>query len=90
MTQPASPKIEFPCPNYPLKILGYKRPEFEGACLSVLEIHAPDFDATKISFRDSKNGRFVSMSVAITATGAAQLQQIFEDLKATGHVVTVL
>ena len=39
---------------------------------------------------DSRNGRFQSLRVTITATGNDQLQALFASLKATGRVHMVL
>lgn len=40
--------------------------------------------------RDSRNGRYQSAQVLITATGVDQLQAIHVDLRATGRVHMVL
>lgn len=79
MTQP--PKIEFPCQDYPIKVLGEASEAYKAAVLEVMEIHAPGFDQTRVTVRDSRNGRFHSVTVYIVATGVDQLQNIFEDLK---------
>ena len=52
--------------------------------------HAPGFDETTLVVRDSRNGRFLSIQVLITATGVEQLQAIHVDLRATGRVHMVL
>jgi len=75
------PKIEFPCPDYPIKVLGEASERYREIVLSVMEIHAPGFDIEKITMRDSRNGTFQSVTVFITATGIDQLQAIFDDLK---------
>ena len=55
-----------------------------------MRIHAGDFDESIITERASSEGRFVSVTVTITATGKPQLDRIFADLKATGIVKMVL
>lgn len=90
MSQPEAPKIEFPCEGYPIKIMGYAEPRFREHVLTVIERHAPGFDATRTTVRDSRNGRFQAMTVFITATGTAQLQAIFDDLKGSELVQMVL
>ncbi|MAT49885.1 MAG: hypothetical protein CMK32_01705 [Porticoccaceae bacterium] len=89
MSQPEAPKIEFPC-EYPIKIMGYSCEEFRDHVLTVMSIHAPGFDAESVVTRDSRNGRFQSLTVTITATGEDQLKAIFEDLKVSEHVQMVL
>lgn len=90
MTKQEPPKIEFPCPDYPIKAMGDAGQDFHEFVISVMERHAPGFDQTKISVRDSRNGRFQSVTVVITATGEAQLKAIFEDLKTSPKTKMVL
>lgn len=84
-----APKIEFPC-DYPIKILGEAHPELHAHILHVMDIHAPGFDRSKITIRDSSKGSWQSMTVVITATGKPQLETIFADLKGSSRVKMVL
>ena len=52
--------------------------------------HAPGFDRTKISIRDSSKGRWQSMTVVIIATGKPQIDAIFASLKTSSRVKMVL
>jgi len=81
--------IEFPC-DYPIKVLGTATPEFHQLVMSVMEIHAPGFDQTQLTVRDSSTGRWQSITVTITAHGADQLAAIFADLKESPLVQMVL
>jgi putative lipoic acid-binding regulatory protein len=83
------PKIEFPC-DYPVKVLGRQTDEFSSTVLSVVSEHAPGYDETSITLRASSKGRFVSLTVTITATGPEQLDALHRDLLATGLVQMVL
>jgi putative lipoic acid-binding regulatory protein len=83
------PKIEFPC-AYPVKVLGRQTEEFSATVLSVVHEHAPGFDEASVSVRSSRKGRFVSLTVTITATGPEQLDAMHQDLLATGLVQMVL
>jgi len=87
-TQP--PKIEFPCERYPIKVIGDAGEGFSEAVVEVIRRHAPSFDETTLVSRDSRNGRFLSVQVLITATSVEQLQAIHIDLRATGRVHMVL
>lgn len=84
------PKIEFPCERYPIKIIGEAGEDFSEMVTAIIRRHAPDFDPDTLTIRDSKNGRFLSVQVMITATGEDQLQAINQDLRATGRVHMVL
>lgn len=85
-----APKIEFPCERYPIKVIGEASEGFAELVIEVMQRHAPDFDASSLVVRDSRNGRFLSVQVLITATGVEQLQAIHVDLRATGRVQMVL
>ena len=85
-----APKIEFPCANYPIKVIGDAGEGFADLVIEILQRHAPDLDETTLVVRDSKQGRFLSVQLLITATGVEQLQAIHVDLRATGRVHMVL
>ncbi|MDO3383541.1 YbeD family protein [Gilvimarinus algae] len=90
MSEQNPPKIEFPCPDYPIKVLGDAGETLYSLVLEVMENHAPGFDAGKITVRDSGKGRYQSVTVYITATGIAQLETIHKDLRAHPAVKIVL
>ena len=56
----------------------------------MIEEHAPGLDRRTVNAVDSRNGKFRSVRVTITATGHDQLQALFASLKATGRVHMVL
>lgn len=89
-SQQEPPKIEFPCPDYPVKIMGVKGTEFRDYVLSIVEVHAPGFDATRISVRDSSKGTYQSITVLITATGEQQLSDLNAKLRESELVKIVL
>lgn len=89
VNEPQAPKIEFPC-QYPIKVIGTAGDDFAEVICEVVERHAPGVDTTTIDVKDSKNGRFLSLRLVITATGQEQLEALHRDLKATGLVHMVL
>lgn len=84
------PKIEFPCENYPVKVMGDAGTAFHRFAVEVMERHAPGLDQALITVRDSRNGRFQSITFFITATGVDQLQALHEDLRANAMTKMVL
>ena len=84
------PKIEFPCPRYPIKVIGDACADFAELVLDTVQRHAPDLDRGTLLTRDRRNGRSLSVQVLITATGVDQLQAIHQDLRATGRVHMVI
>ena len=89
MSEPQAPNIEFPC-AYPIKVMGDAGDELHRHVVRVMEHHSEGFDQTSIRIRNSSKGRYQSITVTITATGADQLSAIFEDLKTSRLVKMVL
>jgi len=81
MTKQDPPKIEFPCEDYPVKILGEKSDDYKAQVLTVVERHAPGLDLARVTVRDSSKDRFQSVTVFITATGVEQLEALHQDLR---------
>lgn len=90
MSELEPPKIEFPCRNYPIKVMGEASSGFRAFVEGVMSKHDEDFDAGTVQVRPSRNGRYESVNVMITATGIEQLNLIFVDLKANPAVRMVL
>lgn len=75
------PKIEFPCEDYPVKIMGDSSEEYVSFALQTTQTFSPGFDQSKVTVKQSKNGRFCSVTVFITATGIEQLEQYHQALR---------
>lgn len=84
------PKIEFPCPDYPVKVMGDSGQNFHRFAIEVMERHAPGLDQTRITINESRGGRFQSITFFITATGVEQLQALHEELRANSMTKIVL
>ena len=89
MAEQEPPKIEFPC-DYPVKVMGRSVPEFEQVITDVFERHDPGFSRERMTQRISREGRFISLTVFITATGKPQLEALHQDLMSTGLVQMVI
>lgn len=90
MSDTEAPKIEFPCDNYPIKVIGRGGEDFKGFVIEVVQIHAPDLDLETVTIQDSKKGTFQSVRFRITATGEDQLRALHQALMATGRVTMVI
>ena len=84
------PKIEFPCANYSLKIVGLKTTDYHAWVMQCVQQLAPDLDPKKVQVVDSRNGTFQSIRLAVTIKSADHLQQIYQTLMASGKVKLVL
>ena len=89
-TEETPPKIEFPCPDYPIKIVGLAGSDFRERTLQVVETFAPGFDVSKMEVRDSRNGKYQSITLKITATGEEQLSQLNTELRKNPQVKMLL
>ncbi len=90
MSEQQPPKIEFPCPDYPIKVIGRDEPGFRDLVVEIMQKHVADFDPATVGEQPSSKGSFLSVRVRITATGPGQLKAIHQDLMASGRVKMVI
>jgi putative lipoic acid-binding regulatory protein len=80
---PDEPELEsllaFPC-DFPIKIMGQTQPGFAQAILDVVLRHAPDFDAATMEMRNSREGKYLSLTATIRATSREQLDDLYREL----------
>ena len=88
-SEKSPPRIEFPC-DYPIKVLGQAHSAFQADIMAIIERHADMPQPDRIMVRESRGGRYMSITVVIRATGTDQLQRIFEELKTDAGVTLVL
>jgi putative lipoic acid-binding regulatory protein len=81
--------LEFPC-EFPIKMMGRDQQAFRTAALAVIERHAGPVARDAIRESASRGGRFVSLTVTITATSRGQLDAIYRDLSADEQVLFAL
>jgi putative lipoic acid-binding regulatory protein len=84
-----APKIEFPCADYPIKIIGDTGVGFKDEVIAIVKKHATLLDE-KQAERQSSNGKYTTLQLHIVATGQDQLYDINSELRATGKVHMVL
>ncbi len=90
MNQPEPPKIEFPCVDYPVKIIGLCEDDYLEVVLAIVRQHAPECSERNIKERESSKGRFRSVTLYITATGIEQLECLHKDLMAHEYIRMVI
>lgn len=69
--------------DFPIKIMGLNHLEFEPQIVAVVRRHAPDLDDTLLEVRQSRGGKYISLTVTIRAQSRAQLDAIYMEL--TSH-----
>ena len=84
-----SPKIEFPCADYPIKVIGNTVVNFKDTVIEILSKYAT-VDLATLAERQSSNGKYTTVQLHIIATSDDQLRDINSALRATGIVHMVL
>jgi putative lipoic acid-binding regulatory protein len=71
--------IEYPS-AFPIKVAGANVDGFVHAMTEICERFDPSFDASKVELRDSKGGKYLSVTLPVTATSREQLDDIYRAL----------
>jgi putative lipoic acid-binding regulatory protein len=91
MTDDAPPPagLQFPT-DFPIKVMGRRVDGFAQAIVEVVQVHAPDFDASTLEMRTSKDGNYLSVTATINATSREQLDNLYRALTSHPLVKIVL
>lgn len=78
---PSESLLTFPT-EFPVKVLGKMQPDFAQQMLAVVMRHAPDFDASTMQMRPSREGHYLSLTFTINAVSRDQLDGLYRELSA--------
>jgi uncharacterized protein len=81
--------MEFPC-EFPIKVMGYWAEDFDALVMQIVRRHVSDLGEGALRSRESRGGRFISITVTIEARSRDQLNAIYRDLTSETRVVMVL
>ena len=81
--------MEFPC-QFPVKAMGRNSDELEAQVVTLVRKHCPELAEGAVVSRDSKGGKYLSVTVTITATSREQLDNIYMELTACDEVMMAL
>jgi putative lipoic acid-binding regulatory protein len=87
--EPKDSLIEYPS-RFPIKVMGAQVEGFVEAIAHVARQFDPDFDAATIEQRPSKGGNYLGLTLTITATSRAQLDELYRTLSTHPMVKVVL
>ena len=91
MKQNDKPVIEFPCDDYPIKVIGIRSEDFVAQVAAIIERHVPDFGGMQsLKTRLSEKGNYQSINLKITAQSVHQLQALNSELQQCSDVKMVL
>lgn len=74
--------IEYPS-LFPIKVMGLKSAHFVHAITGIAKQFDPFFDASTIELRPSSSGKYLGVTITVTATSREQLDDLYRAL--TGH-----
>ncbi len=81
--------IEYPS-LFPIKVMGDRVDGFVHAITYIAEQFDPGFDASTIELRESKGGKYLGVTITVTATSRAQLDELYRTLTSHPLVKVVL
>ena len=83
------PLFEFPTP-FAVKVMGRNNDGLEAHARRLVTAHTGDREPLSVATRESRNGRFLSVTIEITAESRAQLDAIYQTLTDDALVVMAL
>ena len=81
--------IEYPS-LFPIKVMGVKVDGLVHAISMIARQFDPAFDASTIELRESKGGKYLGVTITITATSREQLDELYRTLSTHPMVKVVL
>ncbi|MBL7001030.1 MAG: DUF493 domain-containing protein [Gammaproteobacteria bacterium] len=81
--------MEFPC-QFPLKVIGLNRVEFEPIVLDLIRLHCAPDTCFEVKKNNSKKGKYLSLTITFTAHSRQQMDAIYQSLTDSEHVVMSL
>jgi putative lipoic acid-binding regulatory protein len=92
-TPPENPRteslIEYPS-LFPIKVMGLKVDGMVHAVTSIAERFDPTFNAASIELRESTGGKYLGVTITVTATSREQLDELYRTLTSHPMVKVVL
>ncbi len=76
---PDSSLIEYPS-QFPIKVLGTNVEGFAEAIVSIVQRFDPAFDTATLERRPSAAGKYLGLTITITATSREQLDELYRTL----------
>ncbi len=86
---PEQSLITYPS-DFPIKVMGIHHEEFISAVVSIVQTHAPAFTPDQITHRPSSGGKYLGLTLTVTATSREQLDELYRTLSTHPMVKVVL
>lgn len=88
-SDPRQQLLEFPC-EFPIKIFGRNDQDFDAVAVGIVRRHVEDLKEGAVRTTQSRNGRYLSVTITIEAASREQLDDIYRDLTDSEHVIMAL
>ena len=89
MNRNANTLLDFPC-EFPIKALGHSSNDFNFQVMEIVRKHVIDIAEGAIKERQSKKGKYTSVTITIRATSQKQIDSIYQELSNCPCVLMVL
>jgi len=86
---PRASLITYPC-QFPIKVMGVQTDSLVAAISHIAHQFDPAFDASTIELRPSKGGKYLGVTITVTATSREQLDELYRTLSTHPMVKVVL
>lgn len=86
---PAESLIVYPS-QFPIKVMGNRVDGLVHAITQIAKAFDPAFDASTVELRESKGGKYLGVTITITATSREQLDELYRTLSTHPMVKVVL
>jgi putative lipoic acid-binding regulatory protein len=81
--------LTYPTP-FPIKVMGAKSDALVAAVAALAQQFDPSFDSSRVALRASRTGKYLGITLTITATSRAQLDGLYRALTSHPLVQVVL
>lgn len=76
---PEESLIEYPC-DFPIKVMAIAHPDLVTQIVVTTQTLDPAFTVERLQQRPSRNGKYVGLTVTVTATSREQLDALYQRL----------
>jgi putative lipoic acid-binding regulatory protein len=76
--------------RFPIKVMGLRVDGFVHAVTAVAKLFDPEFDAASVELRESSGGKYLGVTITVTATSREQLDALYRTLSTHPMVKIVL
>lgn len=71
--------LQFPC-DFPIKVVGLRSDDFAQQIVAAVQAVASDFRPETVEMRASQGGKYLSVTVTVTARSQVQLDVLYQSL----------